>query len=284
MGEVPVKFKAWVRQLVLGKQEGLCLAVSLRHLGHKQGADVARTTMPKPEEIGEGEAESQLAIVADQLWSQAQDDADAFEGVQTYAFYSWFDGSPDKAASRYTARFSSRVAGEENSEDESVSEPPTATGQVSQAMRHTEAMARIMTQGQMHMVSSLTRANESKDRLIEKLLDEKMAAIETVEEAMTKKHERQMEMEERRLKAKVMEDAINRVGALVPLVLTKLTGQKLLPAGAKGAPAMKELLATIDSEQMEKLGGILKPEQTAMLAEMMMEQQEDETKDVAPTH
>jgi cell division protein FtsB len=276
----PLKFRLWIKNLIFTKrEEGDCIAITLRHIAGKASGEVTKMAMPKPAEFEEGEdPDMRVGMMADEIWEKAQDDANGFQGMQTYAFYSWFDGSGDKHFNRFTCRFSPQTESDEMNDDESVSEAPTGTGLVTASMRHTEVFARVATQGSMHQIAMLQRTVESQQRLVEKLTENRMKTFELMEDLQSEKHKRDMEMKDKEAQVRFRTDMMDRVGMLLPIVASKMFKIPLLPAGSKGAPAMRELLGSVTEGQMEKLSSILTQEQQALLANMMMEQQDDDAK------
>jgi hypothetical protein len=279
------KFLTWLHYQIFSKRdEGACKKIVVRHSAGKGSEDVGYLNMPKPESIREEDSNETILLLANQLWEMAENDAAGIVGptLQTYTFQAWFEGEPTKHLSRITARFGTE-ADEDGSGDGSVSEAPNGTGLVSQAMRHAEAFARIGTQASIHQLSMQQRTIESQQRLIEKLTEEKLGALEMMEDLRSKKHERELEMMEKEASFKLKTEALERLTNYLPIVAKKLLGQKALPSGAtngnvedKSTPMVRQFLASLTPEQMVNAEKILDPSQVAMLADMMMEQQDDE--------
>lgn len=280
---VPPKFREWVRKQVFSKRsEGECTHITVRHLSAGKNAmgDVERVNVPRIKEIQDGEADDTIGLLSLQLWEAAQGDADGLVGVQSYAFLSFFDEAPDKHVSRYSARFTS-TAEEEGSEDPSASEPATKSGLLSQTMRHLESMARMATQGSMHQLSLQQRTIQSQQDIIEKMTKDRMDTFRLMEDLHSKKHERDMEMKERERSIQLQDELIERLTPYIPVLASKLTGSKLLPAKGQASAdgGVRELLTSLTPEQMEAAQQILRPEQMTLLVSMMMEaQKEDEAK------
>lgn len=272
------KFQAWLHAQIFSKKEdGACSMLVVHHMAGKASSDVARLKVPKPESIREADTEETVLLLAEQAWELAQNDANGIgEGVQKYAIQAWFEGNAEKPLSRYTLRFG-QEDDEEGNDDASVSEPPNKTGLVAQAMRHSEAFARIGTQASIHQLSMQQRTIESQQRLIEELTKDKLQYLRDAEELASQKHQRDLEMKEKEASLKLKTEALERVTNYFPLIAQKLFGRKALPAGdGKTTPTIKQFLQSLTLEQMEKARGVLDESQIALLAEMMMEQQNEE--------
>lgn len=277
------KFLAWLHVQVFSKKdEGACRRFVVRHSAGKGSEDVGYVAAPKPESIREEETDEVILNLANQLWDMAENDAGGIVSptLQTYTFQAWFEGEATKPLARYTARFGTASDDDaDGSGDALLSEPANATGLTMQAMRHAEGFAKMATQATVHQLSMQQRTIESQQRLIEKLTEEKLGALEMMEDLRSKRHERDLEMKEKEANWKLKTEALERLTTYLPIVAKKLLGQKALPAGTNGeksTPMVQQLLSSVTPEQMEQMSGILRPEQTALLAEMMMEQQEEE--------
>jgi hypothetical protein len=277
------KFVQWLHVQIFSKRdEGACSHLVVHHMAGKASADVARLKVPLPESIRENETEEVVQVLAEQAWELAQNDANGLEGIQKYAFQAWFVGAQDKPLSRFTYRFG-EADEEEGNDDASVSEPPNKTGLVSQAMRHAEAFARIGTQASIHQLSMQQRTIESQQRLIEKLTEEKLEGVTMMEDLRSKKHEREIELMEKEASFKLKTEALERLTNYLPIVAKKLLGTKALPPGAgngngtdKSTPMIRQFLSSLTLEQMQQAKAFLTEDQITLLAEMMMEQQDEE--------
>lgn len=279
---VPPKFKTWLHgQIwpVTKRDEGVCTHLTVRHVSGKNSSDVCRIQVPRPESIKENEEEEILQSLAVEAWEAAQTDADGFQGTNTYSIHSWFEGQPDRAVNRYTARFESSVE-EDGNEDESASESPTKSGITSQMMRHTEAFARIGTQASIHQMSLQQRTIESQHNLIGKLVQDKLDTVQLIEDLIQQKHERAIEMKDAESKARFKSELIEAVGNYLPVVAGKM-GMPLLPPTTKDGSThpVRQLLASIKPEQMAALTQILSPDQQALVVQLMSEQEEAVTKE-----
>lgn len=285
MSLVPPEFRRWVHKQHFGKRkEGDCTFFVIRHLGAGKGKldDVDKVPALKVEEIEEGEADATVDRFAFQLHEIAEQDANGFQGVQTYAFLAFFEENPEKHVSRYTLRIVSSDEDEE-SPDASVSEPANGTGLTAQAMRHSEAFARIGTQASMHQMTLQQRTIQTQADLIERLASERMESFKLIEELYSRKHERDMEVMEKTASLKTRTELIERVTPLLPVIAAKLTGMPLLPKGDDKNQGLRAILSSIDETQMGQLQAILRPEQMGLLAEMMVQMQsEDEAKKALP--
>jgi hypothetical protein len=101
-------------------------------------------------------------------------------------------------------------------------------GLVAQLMRHNSDLHRQSTGTWGMMFSYLTNIIDKQAGQIDRLGNEKMQNAAAVEELVSKKHERDMEMDERKAKQKRMDDMLGKVSSLLPVVVNKLAGKELV--------------------------------------------------------
>lgn len=261
-----LKLTRWLRPLAFPFDDKSPRAASLevKHTNVNEKNTPLRK-MGLPEEIDE----DKLRLVVDELEALLQDDADGIGGVQRYMVV-----AKDEAGENF-ARLSLRVAAayqEGDPEgDELSSEPANAKGMVAAAMRHTDAAYRAMggsigmiIQTQQRTISRLSEQNE-------KLAGKAMDVLTHTEELLSRKHERDLELEEERGKQRRKGEFVAQIQAMVPAVMQKLTGiaAPTGPDDAFNVQTLKAVAESITEEQFDALKGVLTPAQFFALASLM---------------
>lgn len=202
------------------------------------------------------------------IMQRAQEDADGQgPGVYRYVVLVHVKGE-----AKPSGRFPFRVRGDEDLDlDEGDSEnAPTNKGLMMQLMRHNEALARTMTTSAASMANLMSRTMENMGRNIENLLDERMEMYKTLEAAKSDEHNRNMELMLTDGEQKRKDKAFEKIMTLVPLVVNKMIGAKLLPD--KSDPLMmllEPLITSMNAEQFQAIQSTLNPEQTMMFIELL---------------
>lgn len=271
-----VALKRWLHaQLFSEHREGSVVRFSLRHLSAmKQGlGDVDAVDVPEDRET----LPSFVDDCAAQLETSATQDAEGLAGgVQSYAVVAHYSEAPDAPGRRFTMRVASSPDADDGSEDPSRTETPDKSGIVAQSMRHSEALMKMATAGAQQTIQALTRQLAIKDETIAKLSEKHLESIELIEDLSSSKHERDLRLLRETNTQKRQDDLVNMVTPLVPVMLAKLTGQKVLPGGA--GDGVRALLTSITEDQFGSLMQVLRPEQQALVANMMREMQEADEK------
>lgn len=257
------KMERWLRRqvLIMDEEKGRCKRLVVRHTASgKMGNELAALTVPK--KLDDNWINETLTEIEGLIF----DDAEGLGGVQTYVILPFFELQPDRAGSRFTVRETSVGEGDP---DEVESEPPTKTGILSQMMRHTEASVRGSLMAANQIISVLRHTVARQSETIEKLVNEKMANLETMEKLRSQELERRLLIEEKANEQKRHAEIWDKVSALAPLVINKLGGKNLLPAKQTPTEAMiTGLIETISPDQLEGLQKTLRPEQLVLLMEI----------------
>lgn len=267
---IPGKFKEWIRrQLFDTRREGRCVKIAVRHVSASKTSlgEVDSVSVPTGSDLEESFIE-QAAI---RLWESAQQDADGLTGVQSYAAIGFFEEEPTKSLTRYAFRMASQDE-EDGSEDPSNSEPATKTGLMSQLMRHSEAFARISSQSSLQIINTLQRQMAAKDEIIEKMTKDAMENMRIREDLLSQKHERDLVNAREAQNFELQQEAIQQFKPFIPILLNKLSGGKfMLPSGQENGltKAFQSFFDTVSPEQIDTLQNVLKPNQLALLGELM---------------
>jgi hypothetical protein len=255
--------QTWLREclfsIVDGDDGGLRFArVTVRQLvkGNRRGEEVL--TVDVPSKAGEDWCDTAALDIHGKLSTEAA----TLGGLQKYALYAYHSGDNENHTSRFVIRMQNDD--DEDGGDGLNSENPDKTGLVSQSMRHTEVFAKTMSGMVMALMGSYQATISRQNSMIEKLLEEKMTGMESMQEMMEAKDERDVRMIQARAKAKGIEDLVGRLGVLLPAVANKVAGKPIFPVEDSSMMMMTRSLVTsimADPERAEKLLALLPPEQ-----------------------
>lgn len=269
------KFERWLRQQVLIEDEdkGRCKKIVVRHVvSNKMGSELITVPVPK-KEIDQAWFDETIATVENGI----SDDAEGLGGVQTYVILPYHANTATKPSSRFTIR---EATASVDDPEEMDSEPPTAKGMLAQSMRHTEAAIRMSMMSMGQIVTTLRHTNAKQAELIEKLVAEKMANLEMMEDLKSQKLEREILTRREESKEKMKVEIMDKVSTLVPVLVNRIAGKSLLPGKTTPMEGMiKGLVESIEPGQLESLQSVLKPTQLVALMEIFQSLQPEEKKD-----
>ena len=266
----------WIRkQLYVERDEGQPARFVLKHVGagNKLGSEVCAIAVPKnPAQRGDDFVEATIG----EIESTANQDAGGLGGVQSYVVQAYFVGE-DKPLARYT--FKVQGADDDDEGGSMSSEPPNKVGITSQLMRHQEAIFRTAVMSNSQVVGTLMRQNQVLADMVEKFMQDRVQTIDVLEQMMSRKQERDLEVQRSTAKQAMLQDAFEKLMTLAPIVVAKIAGKGTMP-GAESAleVQIKGLLETITPDQFDALSGTLKPEQQMALAELYQGLQDAEKK------
>jgi hypothetical protein len=224
-------------------------------------------------EIEEALELEEIPVYAGSILQRAQEDADGNgPGVCRYVVHSYRKGD-----SKPGSRFAFRLRGESDLDldDESGEEPATIKGLMAQLMRHNEIQSRTMVMAVSTGMASMARRLESADRLNETLVKERTTMFQTIEEAKSDQHTRDMELMLADKSQARKDQAFAKLMGLVPLVINKIAGSKILPD--KSDPLMmllEPLIGSMSQEQFNSIAGTLNPDQQIMFVDLLKTFQE----------
>ena len=264
--------------------------ILVRHLSvNDRQADVGTIRLEGPPAD-----EAVVLDLAKRLEYQAATDADGLGGAQRYVLVAMRGGEA-------LGRLPFRMAGGSVDAGEAFdSEPATATGLVSQLMRHNEANSRIVSLSMGQVVANLMRHNERLQALVDDAEQRRLQVAELTEELLSKQHERALELKEAEASAALKQEGLGKLFALLPVVAQNLGAGKPIveylgaaagfwraysqsaPAAGQaaegssgsspGAPGpspagggIEGFLATLSHEQMASMLSSLSPEQQSIL-------------------
>ena len=246
------------------KAEGRCTRIVLRHVvqGNKVGNEVASWNCPIEMD------EQWVQDTTNEVETSAHTDAGGLGGPQKYMLFAFFERSEAKPLARFPflEHASDDVGGGEG--DDLDTESPNAKGLTAQLMRHNEALMRTTMMGITQIIGTLQRQVSKQSDTIEKLVQEKFDNLDTMEELLSNKQKRDLEFKEAETKQKLLTDAAEKTMALLPVVVSKLTGKALPGAPSMNEELLKTFLSSITPEQLESLTKVLRPEQAMVVVEL----------------
>jgi hypothetical protein len=225
--------------------------------GSKRGEHVFDVKVPKA--ANDDWAES----TGIEIYSRLQLEVSNLGGLQRYVLYAYHND-------RHTSRFMVRFEGTDE-DDELTSEAPTKEGLLAQLMRHNEVQQKAL----VSMMGTLSQASQSiigrLTAMNEKLLEDKLDTIETMQALTSDKDDRDVKMIQAKAKAKGVEELVGRLGLLLPAIANKLAGQQVFPVQESAVTMMTKALVTslaTDEKRMEQLITLMKPEEVVAFSNL----------------
>ncbi len=265
------KLENWMRRQFFADTEhddGRVSKLVLRHAAGK-GGDVQTFPLKKVPD------ETKLESLLNDIEQAAQDDAEGLGGLQKYVLIAIRQGTGAAGG-----RFSFNMQGSDDSDEDAFnSEPASLKGIASQQMRHNEIIMRTSVMATNQVITTLQRTISRQADLIEKMEADRAGTFQLMEELQSQKHERDIQTANHLHKQEVQKELLGKVTLLLPSVINKLTGKKVMKEGASPeAMAIKEFMASLKPQQMEALSSILAPEQLISIMNMY-----ESVREVEPT-
>lgn len=206
----------------------------------------------------------ELPLLSEEIISRAQTDADGIGGVQRYTVV-LYALNEVRAALRWPFRI--RANGDEF--DEAGDESPNSKGLLSQLMRHNEAIAKTMVHAVAGLTTVMARRLESSDATITRLTDQHHKNMQLLEDAQSQQHTRDMELLTTEANESRKNQMFEKLSLLVPVMINKLAGQKVMAADDPAAMMLKSFSESITPEQFKTIQATLKPEQLIVLGQIL---------------
>lgn len=211
--------------------------------------------------------------LAARIVTDAQDDAELASGLSKYVVILEDGGE-------VIARRALRIQGSTRNTSIAPEEPPTPTGLSAMLMRHLEAKEATSMhavgkafQYQDLAVAQLVAANERLVQENTRLVEREEAARVAVERLADKDHERLLEREQLAAQLETRRRALGSLEPAVPVIMAKLLGLPLVPAG-QSTSALDSLILSLREDQIGKLQGALDPPQMLALHQIYTEAKE----------
>lgn len=285
---------AWIRRLSdKGRRRNSALTmVALRHANGRGGETQI--------ERWEIEDDSSVDDIVDQLIEAMRGNTDGLAGEggsksQTYTLVPYFkDGEVDGIRNVFWQPSMVNLDGSvESSVLGTVTEPPTIAGHSAQGMRHLEIreqlqiqmMARLLTHSERHTVNQQAEIQSLRDQ-IRQMEERRIAQFAAQEDLLSRQFERDQARQADARQTEFFEQLAQRVWMLLPNVINKVTGKKLLPETQNPTLEMvKEFLGSFTKEQMDALpaAGIFTDVQAMTIMELYSNFQEQEEIKAAAT-
>lgn len=234
-----------------------CTGFSLVHM--RGGQEVELKTI----KIGSRQWEPK--DLAELFESTAETFAGGVPGTQQFQVMAFYDDN-ERPQSFYPFR---KTCDPEH--DGITTEPPTPTGQLSQMMRHLEAKERMTSQYTVSIFSILERTVKVQADRIAALEKEQFDAVDLAKEMILKSasenHGREMEL----LKAKQSAGDREKVLALLPAVVNRVTGKEIFPQSTADSALFENLAGSLTEKQVQQLASILTPEQWGLVAARLVD-------------
>lgn len=272
------KWAEWLTRNILGDwqdrdYENPPVKIELRRVQAEGAVSSVSTKKIKDSDLRELLNLDPSAEYIEGFLQDAQEDANLFGTVSVYRLEVFLEDG-ESFMSRPI-----RLRGE--NEDFEGTEPANQKGVTAQLMRHSEVQQRTI----MALVESMTRSNIEKDRLIGKHYETHMHMVQEMENAISQRHERELETKMLAAKEDRKDAALRSFVQLAPVVINKLKSGGDAPAAPTGKDPrlenVKNLVANLSREDMARIIQSLPPEKQvlliATLGDFMQEIENDET-------
>lgn len=259
----------WLRKQLFGRDEDeRCVRLVIRHadVSGKVGSEIDSVTIdPKV-------TDNDVDGIAIEIQNACLADADGTrEAMQRYMVYSF--NAEKRQVARIPINYQSESDFEEGSE--SRTEPASKSGLVSQAMRHVEAIMKLNVGSTTHTISMLNRTIKDQQDQILSMQGKHMEYIALVENLSSLKHERDLAARQADAKLEAMKEVGAKVAMLLPSIVNRISGKKMLPETTTPIEVMlEELMDGMSADQLGALQGILKPEQQIVIFEFIQKVKE----------
>jgi len=267
-GSIENQIAEWVRRQVIhvDKAKGRCRKMVVRHvsLDNKVQGDVHTCNIPSDPGLDGIEVADR---VASEIAEHAQDDANSqASGIQKYVVMAYFDGD-DKYCPRRIFRV---MAEEESSGDLSPSEPPTERGVAAMLMRHLERERQVGSVTIGFMFQTLQKEIADQRAVNKTFLQQQVDLMLLVREVLDDGHKRKIEERKLEIETALVEGAFEHLKHFLPIILNRVAGKEIIPATMdKQFYMLASLFEGLEPEQQEAIRKMLKPQQLALLAEIL---------------
>ena len=275
--KVASSLRLWLElQIKTPRPSGSVVRVNVSHMARTQSTGAELAAFDAPSTIDERWITETLAEVERVTVEDATEHGQTF---QTYCLGVFRQRKPDYRCNRklFRVRGLDEVAGseaeaedfdtEENEEsDESLSDPRHIIAEMSRRItameRHEESLVRSVIDDKGAAQKQQGRLIEQQGEQIAKLLTERAQMLESAEEIMTAKMDRELAAERERNRSMLLGELAQEVKLLAPAIIGKITGN---PPEAKHSA---------QAESLRRFKESLKPEQLAGLAEKLSQPQQ----------
>lgn len=275
------RLSQWLRRQLFGRSDEKCARIVIKHVevGGKVGNEVDSFPI---EQISDND----IDMICTQIETSCLADAEGTKEFQRYAVmaYTVPEGEGEKAKARSFGRcmlsFTSFSEDEFADDSSASSEPATKNGLLSQLMRHNESMHKMTIASMGHVISTQTRMLQQAQEHIEKIGHKDLETFELIENLMSQKHNRELESMKAVSNQESKEKIANQIVTLIPNIVNRLGGKKLLPERTTPIEQMlSNLLKGMTPDQLGALQNVLRPDQQIAVFEFMAKMKETEEKE-----
>lgn len=267
-GDIENQIGDWVRQHVclVDNEHGHCRKIVIRHLNidkKPQGDIDSIPVSSDPSLEGSQSVDYIIAKIAD---ATIRDANQINQGIQTYAVYAYYTKD-----NNYVPRRVFRVSAEEEIDrDTGPSEPPNEKGLTSQLMRHLEVVSKNALVGMGYIMQTFQKEISQQREMNAKFMGQQVDMAVLVQDILNEGHKRRLEEKESELKISVTEGIFEHLKIALPILANRLAGKEIFaPKMERELYMLATLLENLTPEQQNVLQNILKPEQMAVLAELL---------------
>jgi hypothetical protein len=215
-----------------------------------------------PENVNERSAES--------LAQEITDSADEYAAEQNQIVrYCCITSAAGVTIDRKPFVFTSHPDGATTAEPDTYAEGATDRGLLHQLMRHNEINMKAALGGYEVQLEQNRRLIEAMRAEIEQLYKDRREQVRIYEDLLSERHVRDIQIRQMVSEEKRMENAADMLRPLVPVVINKMMGTKLLQTKEHPPLEMaRALFSTLTPEQMKGLLATLHPSQQAVVIEL----------------
>jgi len=248
----------FLRQQLFRNREQPLTCFSLRSAGVGSKGSAVDTF-----EIPDGFSGDHVGILVDEILMRAQADADGLGSkLQRYILIAL------EVSKKDGPRFPFRLRGEGEDDTDEGEEPPNEKGLLAQMMRHNEALMRMNTMAMGGVMTTLAKRLEAAEKFNEVLIAQRHSYLESLENAKSLQHDRDMEALQISGHEDRKAELFKKLEMILPLVINKVTGRKLLPEGT-GGDVFSTLANSLTPEQLQAIAPYLTQEQQMMFLTLL---------------
>lgn len=245
---------------ITSEEKGPLRKVELIHISRE--ANTGRGVVEWP--IKEEKKDIDVPTLVAQILETAQADANGWGDVQQYVIAGYFkDDNRDGGRSVVFAITGERSLQGPGERGLMPTEPMTEKGLAAVATRHSEALHRMLCSGFAGMIENQGRTIEKLSNLVDHLMERHVQIVTQSEELLDRKAERDVMNLRENVKARNLERIMDTVVPILPTIVNKVVGFRILPENV--APELEQvrlLLGSLNQEQLGKIAEALEPTQS----------------------
>lgn len=214
--------------------------------------------------------DAEVEDLASEIVDYAAKDASSYPTPNRYVLVAYFAGDDYKFRRRSPTFLMRGLDFQSDNhvgpDDVSESEPATSKGLLTQLMRHSEALARTLVGSQANLLQMYREELHSARAQSVRAQEMHVELIGLLEEVHSEKHQRELEAKKEERFGDMQKEIFEDTRALLPAVVNKLGGRKVLPE--KSTPkdeAIMRLMGSLDENQRDQIAQVLRPAQLATL-------------------